>query len=166
MMNPTLFVVSLVALMSAATLINSQDTCTYSATTSTDDVTPRVGGLKAVVDTDQIATISELANQVLNANTGDNAPYYQLTCLKSAQSQVVSGNLYRVKATFIQTDCTNDGQVNYDNYDQSTCKGSLEAETGQVISYDCTFGIHSQPWLNSNKLVDFNCNPQLKISSS
>lgn len=84
--------------------------------------------------------------------------FFKVVCIKSAQSQVVSGALYTLKVTLAETECKKSdllSQSQGEKLSQSQVDACAVKMDGDVLS--CEFTYWSQPWEDKYELIESTC---------
>lgn len=115
------------------------------------------GGFSDVQIDDNIRQVALKSSVLWNKQVSGSPSFFKITCLKKAQSQVVSGMMYNITATISETMCDK-SQFSSSNMLTQSSVDACNLKSGGA-SYNCWFKIWVQSWRDRFSLEESNCAP-------
>lgn len=107
------------------------------------------GGLVNIKVDDNIKSFASQAATKWNSKYNTLPSIYKVVCVRNAQSQVVSGIIYRINATLSETNCPRTNNAPVTQAQISSCQLKTNGK-----NLNCVFRFWVQPWLNNYSLVE------------
>lgn len=120
-----------------------------------ENQTEMLGGSIFIKVDDKVMAMALNVSALWNTNYNKEASFFKVVCVHNAQSQVVSGAMYRINATIAETECQKDDMPAVGKLSQSDVDECELKSCGQ--EFTCVFKYWVQPWKNNYRLTGVDC---------